>query len=57
MGWNTASVMYIILWVYFVLNIAMSHFGVLNEEKMNIERFGQEYKDYMKKVPRYFLTK
>ena len=57
MGWNTASVVYIILWVYFVFYVALSHFGVLNEEKMNIERFGQEYADYMKRVPRYFLIK
>ena len=57
MGWTTASVIYIILWVYFVLYVIMSHFGVLNEEKKNIERFGQEYEDYMKRVPRYFLIK
>ncbi|HEY92270.1 MAG TPA: DUF1295 domain-containing protein [Dehalococcoidia bacterium] len=55
MGWNTASVMYLILWVYFVLYVALNHYGALNEEKLNIERFGQEYVDYMTKVPRYFL--
>ncbi|MBA7705730.1 hypothetical protein ES703_114566 [subsurface metagenome] len=57
MGWNPQSISYIILWVYFVLYVIMSHLGVLNEEKLNIERFGQEYKDYMKGVPRYFLIK
>ena len=57
MGWTTASVIYIILWVYFVLYVVLSHFGVLNEEKRNIERFRQEYVDYMKRVPRYFLVK
>ena len=57
MGWNPESVIYIILWVYLVLHVGMSHFGVLNEEKLNIERFGQEYMDYMKSVPRYFLVK
>jgi len=56
-GWNPSSLMYIVLWVYFVLYVILSHFGVLNEEKMNIERFGQEYEDYMKRVPRYFLIK
>jgi len=56
-GWNPASVIYIMLWVYFVLYLVLSHFGVLNEEKLNIKRFGQEYVDYMKKVPRYFLIK
>lgn len=53
MGWNPGSILYIILWVYFVLYVVLSHFGVLSEEKLNIERFGQEYADYMKRVPRY----
>ena len=57
MGWNTASVMYLILWVYFVLDVIMSHFYILMEEKRNVEKFGQEYEDYMKNVPRYFLIK
>ena len=57
MGWNTAPVMYLILWVYFVLYVIMSHLSVLNEEKLNTEKFGQEYADYMKMVPRYFLIK
>jgi protein-S-isoprenylcysteine O-methyltransferase Ste14 len=55
MGWNTHSIIYVILWVYFVLDVVLSHFSVLNEEKLNIERFGQEYKDYMKRAPRYFI--
>jgi protein-S-isoprenylcysteine O-methyltransferase Ste14 len=57
MGWNPQSIIYILLWVYLVLYVALSHFSVLNEEKLNIERFGQEYADYMKRVPRYFLMK
>ena len=57
MGWNPESIIYIILWVYFVLYVALSHFAVLNEEKLNVERFGQEYADYVKSVPRYFLIK
>ena len=57
MGWNPTSIIYAILWIYFVAYIVLSHFGVLNEEKRNIERFGQEYVDYMKRVPGYFLIK
>ncbi len=57
MGWNIESVMYLILWAYFISYVIFSHFGVLNEENLNIERFGQEYVDYMKRVPRYFLIK
>jgi len=52
-GWNPESIIYIFLWFYFVLYVALSHFGVLNEEKQNIERFGHEYVDYMNKTPRY----
>jgi len=54
-GWSPDSILYIFLWVYFILAIVNSHYGVLSEEKLNIERFGQEYVDYMKRVPRYFL--
>jgi len=57
MGWSPGSIVYILLWVYFVLYVILSHFGVLNEEKSNTERFGQEYIDYMKRVPRYFFGK
>ena len=55
MGW-TASVVYGILWIYFVLYVIMVHFAVVDEERLNIERFGQKYEDYMKRVPRYFPT-
>ena len=57
MGWNPGSILYIVLCVYFILYVALSHFGVLSEEKLNLERFGQEYADYMKRVPRYFFGK
>jgi protein-S-isoprenylcysteine O-methyltransferase Ste14 len=53
MGWNQKSIIYIILWAYLVLNILFNHFYVLMEEERNIEKFGQEYKDYMNKTPRY----
>jgi protein-S-isoprenylcysteine O-methyltransferase Ste14 len=57
MGWNLKSPVYIILWIYFVLDVAVAHFAILYEEKVNIEKFGKEYEEYMKKVPRYFLIK
>jgi len=53
MGWNPTSVMYKLLWVYFAIYSIASHFYVLNEEKVNMEKFGQEYVDYMNKTPRY----
>ncbi|MFB0526424.1 MAG: isoprenylcysteine carboxylmethyltransferase family protein [bacterium] len=53
MGWNPTSVMYKLLWVYFAIYSIATHFYVLSEEKVNIEKFGQEYVDYMNKTPRY----
>jgi protein-S-isoprenylcysteine O-methyltransferase Ste14 len=53
MGWNWGSIMYIILWVYFVLDFVFSYFYILMEEKRNVEKFGQEYVDYMKRTPRW----
>ena len=56
MGWNPSSVLYIILWVYYAAQFVLSHFGVLSEEKLNIDRLGPEYGEYMKRVPRYLLV-
>lgn len=53
MGWNIAASIYLVLWGYFVLYVIVSHLYVLNEEKVNIEKFGQEYQDYMNRIPRY----
>jgi len=53
MGWNPTSLLYIIVWVYFVLTVLFNHFGIRYEEKVNMEKFGQEYKDYMSRTPRY----
>jgi len=52
-GWNIASVVYLILWVYFVSYAILAHLYVLSEEKVNVQKFGKEYEDYMKKTPRY----
>lgn len=57
MGWNFNAAMYIVLWVYFVVDIIVTHFAVISEEKKIIEEFGHEYVDYMKRVPRYFGIK
>ena len=54
MGWNPDSLIYMILWIYLILQIIFSHFYILMEERKNIEKFGQEYKDYMKRTSRYF---
>ena len=53
-GWNPGSLIYRILWIYIVFQVIFNHFYILMEEKRNIEKFGQEYQDYMKNTPRYF---
>jgi protein-S-isoprenylcysteine O-methyltransferase Ste14 len=53
-GWNPDSTIYSILWCLFLIDFIMMHFAILNEEKNNIDKFGQEFVEYMKKVPRYF---
>lgn len=53
MGWNPKSPLYLIVWGYFVLAVILNHFGILYEERVNIEKFGQEYTDYMNRTPRY----
>lgn len=53
MGWNPKSTLFIIVWAYFVFTVILNHYGILYEEKINIEKFGQEYKDYKKRTPRY----
>jgi len=54
MGWNPGSSLYMILWIYLILQIIFSHFYILMEERKNIEKYGQEYRDYMKRTSRYF---
>jgi protein-S-isoprenylcysteine O-methyltransferase Ste14 len=43
-------------WLVFILipDILATYFIVRDEEESLIKKFGQSYKDYMKKVPRYF---
>ena len=52
-GWNPASVMYMVLWVYFVTDVILTHLYVLSEEKINVQKFWQEYADYINRTPRY----
>lgn len=53
-GWNPSSTLYIVLCIYFIVYVLFNRFAMRNEEKRNVEKFGQEYVDYMKKVPRFF---
>jgi len=45
-------------WLALLIQIISSlflHFRILAEEKACLERYGDSYRDYMKRVPRYFL--
>ena len=53
MGWNFHAPIYIVLWLYFVVGMILTHCAVLSEEIKLIETFGKKYTDYMKRVPRY----
>jgi protein-S-isoprenylcysteine O-methyltransferase Ste14 len=39
----------------FILLTALGHFRVLAEESTCLDQYGEEYRAYMKKVPRYLL--
>lgn len=41
--------------VLFTLLTALGHFRILAEEKACLDQYGEEYRAYMKKVPRYLL--
>jgi len=53
-GVGIATASWVILAANMVLCILM-HNTTLAEERFCLERYGQAYQDYMKKVPRYFL--
>ena len=38
-----------------VLSKVFAHFGILSQERACLEKYGDSYKEYMKKTPRYFL--
>jgi protein-S-isoprenylcysteine O-methyltransferase Ste14 len=38
-----------------ILSRLFQHFGILAEEEVCLERYGESYRTYMKRVPRYFL--
>jgi protein-S-isoprenylcysteine O-methyltransferase Ste14 len=45
-------------WILIMCNVLMMvnmHIGTLAEEKYCLEKYGDSYKAYMKRVPRYFL--
>jgi protein-S-isoprenylcysteine O-methyltransferase Ste14 len=45
-------------WVVFIIVVIMQvslHLRILSEEKSCIARYGEKYREYMRRVPRYLL--
>ena len=38
-----------------ILSKVFQHFGILAEEEVCLKQYGQSYRTYMKRIPRYFL--
>jgi protein-S-isoprenylcysteine O-methyltransferase Ste14 len=38
-----------------LMSRGLQHFGILAEEEVCLKRYGAAYRDYLKRVPRYFL--
>ena len=56
MGW-TASVWSIIFLILFILYLPYCHWAVLIEESFLEQKYGDEYHEYLNKVPRYIGKK
>jgi protein-S-isoprenylcysteine O-methyltransferase Ste14 len=41
--------------VVLILSRFFQHFGILAEEEVCLQRYGEAYRTYLKRVPRYFL--
>lgn len=52
MGWSE-SIWSIIFFIYFLITIPYLHWVVLNEEKFLSKKYGESYKEYLEKTPRY----
>ena len=52
MGW-TESIWSIAFLIYFIITIPYFHWTVLLEETFLIKKYGDTYKEYLKKTPRY----
>ena len=46
------------IWLYIVMVVSVSiiyHIQILDEEKACLSKFGASYREYMERIPRYFL--
>lgn len=45
----------IVFFIFFIIIIVNNHFRILEEEKVLLELYGDEYRSYKKQVKRYFI--
>ena len=44
-----------IAFVFIILGVIGAHYKILAEEEACLEKYGESYKSYMERIPRYFL--
>ncbi|NIM95854.1 MAG: hypothetical protein GTO18_19310 [Anaerolineales bacterium] len=42
--------------ILFSVRIVVNHFRILGEEEACLQQYGDDYREYIKRVPRYFLV-
>ncbi len=55
MAWSAAPVMGLLTVIVLLWNIATTHWMVLKEERFLSRKYGDEYREYMGRTPRYFV--
>ncbi len=45
----------IVLAIYLAAAVLLQHFMILADERICIEKYGEAFKSYMKRVPRYLF--
>lgn len=54
MGWST-SIWSIAFLALFIISIPYYHWNALLEEAFLVHKYGDSYREYMNRTPRYFL--
>ena len=55
MSWQAAPIMGLLTLVILLWDIIITHWMVLGEERFLSEKYGDAYREYINKTPRYFL--
>jgi len=41
--------------IFMIIGVILAHYKILAEEEACLEQYGESYKNYMERIPRYFL--